>query len=99
LLDAFASQVQVSLSGGEKMSQSEQSVEVKAIRVITVEVINPSGVTRAAKFLFSQQHMNGAGSAIPPRREDPTEKRGWPGGRSRFLHPLCPYNNSARNVH
>ena len=27
--------------------------------------------------------------------EDPTEKRGWRGGRSRFLHPLCLYNNSA----
>ncbi len=27
--------------------------------------------------------------------EDPTEKRGWRGGRSRFLHPLCLYNNGA----
>src|SRR5712691_1807743 len=25
----------------------------------------------------------------------PTEKRGWRGGRSRFLHPLCLYNNGA----
>ena len=27
--------------------------------------------------------------------EDPTEKRGWRGGRSRFLHTLCLYNNAA----
>src|SRR2546425_144645 len=27
--------------------------------------------------------------------EDPTEKRGWRGSRSRFLHPLCLYNNGA----
>src|SRR5713226_4633179 len=27
--------------------------------------------------------------------EDPTEERGWRGGRSRFLHPLCLYNNGA----
>ena len=27
--------------------------------------------------------------------EDPTEKRGWRGDRSRFLHPLCLYNNGA----
>src|SRR5258708_5837959 len=27
--------------------------------------------------------------------EDPTEKRGWRGDRSRFLHPRCLYNNGA----
>src|SRR5712692_10604944 len=27
--------------------------------------------------------------------KDPTEKRGWRGSRSRFLHPLCLYNNGA----
>jgi hypothetical protein len=27
--------------------------------------------------------------------EDPTEKQSWRGGRSRFLHPVCLYNNTA----